>query len=149
MSHSSNTNKPAIQSISHSMVPRNFILLNSIDRAGQFSNVQYGLTDDDNGVNKDNYVNMENWSCTIVYDDGRDDFNIFELKLKVPQNFPIAPPVATFAGAHLSHPRINRMCNSDGTLNSSYLNAITSDWNKNMEIPEFLMWLYNKIRNRS
>ena len=50
MSHSTNVNKPAIQSVSQSKVPRNFVLLNCIDRAGQFSNVQYGLTDEDNGV---------------------------------------------------------------------------------------------------
>ena len=149
MSHSSNTNKPAIQSVSQSKVPRNFVLLNGIDRSAQFSNVQYGLSDEDNNTNKDNNINMDNWGCTIVYDDGRDDFNIFELKVKVPMNFPDVPPVATFANAHLSHSRISRMCNSDGTLNSSYLSAITSDWNNKMELPEFLMLLYNKIRNRS
>lgn len=145
----SNSSKPPIQSISQSKVPRNFVLLNSIDRSGQFTNVQYGLSREDD-KNKDNNVTLKNWDCTIVFDDGN-ELSIFELTLNVPMDFPDSPPTATFAQHCLDNSRINRMCKLDGTgtLNDDYQTRIISEWNsKNMEIPEYLMWLYNKIKSK-
>lgn len=138
----SSSNKPAIQSVSQSKVPRDFILTNGLERSGQFSNVQYGLSDDNTNVN---YVRLEYWDCTIIYYEGQEPV-IFDLKVRVPLNFPDVAPIATFSKESIQHARINRMCNSDGTLNSQYLSATSSEWNNHMELPEFLMLLYNKIK---
>ena len=139
------TKKP-IQEESTCSVPRNFILLDSIDRAGQFSNVTYGIVPDDEGVNKNNSVKLENWTGTIMYDDGKELY-IIEMKIRVPHEFPLVPPVITFAPHCLEIEKVKKISNDDGTINNKYFSQI--EWDpKRMGIGEYLMQIHNKIRNR-
>lgn len=134
--------KLPIQQLSTCTVPRNFILLDCIERANQFTYVTYGLLDD---TEEDpyNHVKMERWNGTMIYDDGT-DLNIFELTFNCSLKFPEEPPIITFAQFSLEHPRIQKLCNSDGTISNAYLSKI--EWNSKMGIGEYLTKVYERIQ---
>lgn len=135
-----------IQEESTCTVPRSFILLDSVNRSREFDNVTYGIVPDNDTDNKENSIKLENWSGTIMYDDGR-DLHIVTLTMKVPMEFPAVPPIVKFESQWLDVERIRKFCNDDGTIVSKYLSAI--EWNgKKMGLGEYLMQVYNKLRGR-
>lgn len=140
--------KKSIQEYSSCVVPRNFILIDSIERANQFANVTYGIVPDDDDENKGNSTKLENWTGTIIYDDGKELY-IIEVTMKIPleEEFYVKPPIIKFAPHCLEFDKVKRMVNDDGTINNKYLAVITWDAKK-MGIGEYLTQVYDRIRAR-
>lgn len=121
-------------------VPRNFVLLDALKNAKNYTHVTYGLVDEDKLDPRLalNFVKLEYWNCTIMYDDGI-NLNIFELQCYCPNNFPEVPPVATFSKESLENKKVTKICDKQGNLTQESINAI--QWSSDMNLGDFL----NKI----
>lgn len=140
----SSAKKLPINSISQCKVPRTFQLLDALDRAKDYSVITYGLSDDETPENEFNHVTMENWRCTIMYDDGN-AFNIFGMECCCSLKFPDEQPIIKFSEESMQHPKVKKICNEDGTLTNDCKKQIEWDGNK-MSLPCYLMKVYDKIR---
>ena len=134
--------KQSLQSKSSVPVPRNFILLDCIERAGQYPNVTYGISFDD--TNPNNSVNLEDWNGTIIFDDG-ENLNIVDVKIKCTEKFPYEVPIVTFPQYWLENKSIKKICNSDGTLNKNTMEQLNKIWNDKLGIGDYLVNLGKKI----
>jgi hypothetical protein len=136
-----NKAKQPIQTLSNCVVPRNFILLDSIDRANDFSHVTYGLMEDSE-QDPFNHVTMKNWKGSMIYDDGRSDLLIFELTFECTKDFPNEAPIITFSPYCLENTRVANICDDDGKIKKE----IKIDWNNKTGVGEYLVTVLNKIR---
>ena len=137
----------SLKSISKTKVPRNFMLLEALNKAGNYTHVTYGLADEkeDDSKSVNNYIKMEYWNCTMMYDDG-DNLNVFEVLCRCPFSYPDEKPILTFSKESLQHKKIKKMCNSDGSLTE---NALTfCKWNENMLLGDYLTSVLNVISSR-
>lgn len=127
-------------------VPRNFILLDSLDRAKDFTNVAYGLIDDEK-LYPTNSVSLEYWSGSIIYDDGQSDLLVFGLDIYCPLDFPNSPPVVKFNDEAKKHRFVAKMLDKNGEISKDYITSFGWDASK-MGIGEYLVRIYDKIRDR-
>jgi len=113
---------------SKTVTPRNFLLLESLNKAGNYTHVTFGLIDEalDEKKYKNNYIKMEHWNGTMMYDDG-ENMNIFELTIHCTKNYPKERPIIIFAQQSLEHKRLKKVCNSDGHLIEPVIQLIKSD----------------------
>ena len=130
---------------SKTVIPRNFLLYDSLEKIGNYTHVTYGLADEDTDPSfKNNYVKMEYWNCTIMYDDG-DALNIFEVRCRCTKKYPEERPILTFLGESMQHKRIKKICNTDGTLKADTINLIK--WDQSMSLGDYLNAALNVISN--
>jgi hypothetical protein len=101
-------------------VPRNFLLLDALNKAGNYTHVTYGLVDEDTSDDKlqNNYVKLEYWNCTIMYDDG-ETLNVFDVLCRCTQNYPKEKPILTFSKESMQHKRVRKICDAAGNLTDS------------------------------
>lgn len=99
------------------IIPRNFLLLESLNKAGNYTHVTYGLADENESDEqlKNNYVKMEYWNCTMMYDDGY-NLNVFEVLCRCTLNYPNERPILIFSQESLKHKRVKRICDEKGYL---------------------------------
>jgi len=123
--------------ISKTKIPRNFLLLDALNKAGNYSCVTYGLVDEkeDDEKLKYNYAKMEYWNCTIMYDDG-DTLNIFEVLCRCTLNYPKERPILTFSKDSMQHKKIKKICDDNGNLTENA--AAMTKWNENMLLGDYL-----------
>ena len=137
-------NKFFVKSNSKTKVPRNFLLLEALNKAGNYTHVTYGLADENEKDEKlmNNYVKMEYWNCTLMYDDGN-NLNVFEVSSRCTSDYPKEKPILKFSKESLQHKKVKKICDADGNLTE---NAITlSKWNENMLLGDYLNAVLNVI----
>jgi len=117
--------------------PRNFILLDSLNNVGKYTHVTYGLMDEveNDPALKNNYIKMEYWSASLIYDDG-DNMNIFELAVRCTPLFPTERPILTFSEQSMTNKRIKKLCDSTGKLTESAKQLIK--WNETQSLGDYL-----------
>ena len=122
--------------VSKTQVPRNFLLLDALNKSKDFTHVTYGLTDEDeNDKNlRNNYTTMKYWNCSLIYDDGQ-DMNIFTAQCICTEKYPHEMPKLKFSKESMNHKRIKKVSDSEGNLVESY---ISSKWNEAMSLGEYL-----------
>ena len=114
-------------------IPRNFILLNNIKDAGNYTHVTYGLINENEGKYKNNYITLEHWIGTLMYDN-EEDINILGLTFQCTKNFPKEPPVVKFNDESLKF--VDFLCNEEGYLTDSTVKKLK--WNNNIKIAEYI-----------
>ncbi|AYV83623.1 MAG: hypothetical protein Hyperionvirus9_40 [Hyperionvirus sp.] len=113
---------------SKTVVPRNFHLLEAINKAGNVTHVTFGLIDEalDEKKYNNNFTKMEHFNGTMMYDDG-ENMNIFEYTIHCTKNYPKERPLITFAPHCLEHRRLKKVCSANGCLIEPVLALIKSD----------------------
>jgi len=117
-------------------VPRSFRLVESIKLSKEFGYVSYGVIPEDELENKDNYVKLENWQGSIVYDDGN-NFHLFSLHMKVPMEYPDRAPIIVFDSGAMESNRIKKICTNDGHIKSEILDKI--GWQTKWNLGDYMM----------
>lgn len=125
-------------------IPRNFQLLNAINKAGNYTHVTYGLTAENDDEYKNNFAKMIWWDCTMIYDDGV-NFTIFEAKCECTNKYPHEAPRLQFSPLFLDNDLIKNICDSEGFLLPHIKSAIK--WNENQLLGDYLTNVLNIIRN--
>jgi len=120
------------------------MLLDALSHAKDFTHVTYGLTDEDKSDPKLalNFVKLEYWNCTIMYDDGA-TLNIFELQCFCSNKFPDEPPEAIFSKESLTHKKVMKICDETGNLSPESKKAIK--WEPEMNLGGFLNAISNLL----
>lgn len=129
-------------------IPRNFLLLEALNKSGNYTHVTYGLVDENetNDLLKNNYVKMEYWNCTMLYEDNN-DLNVFEISCRCTPNYPQEKPKLTFSKNSLQHNKVKKICDINGNLTE---NAITqSKWDENMLLGDYLSAVLNVLSGNS
>ena len=129
-------------------IPRNFLLLDALNKAGNYTHVTYGLIDEienDKDLNN-NFIKMEYWNCTIMYDDGN-NLNVFEVVCRCTPNYPDERPILIFSKDSLKHKRIKRICDNYGYLTDQALSLCK--WNENMLLGDYLTAVLNIINKNN
>ena len=129
---------------SNTKIPRNFLLLEALNKAGNYTHVTYGLADEKEYDEKlkNNYVKMEYWNCTMMYDDG-ENLNVFEVSCRCPMNYPKERPILTFSKESMQHKRVKKICDAEGNLTENA--ATLAKWNENMLLGDYLSAVLNVI----
>lgn len=117
-------------------VPRNFLLLEALNKSGNYTHISYGLVDEDENDKelKNNYAKMEYWNCTLTYDDG--ELNLFEVRCKCTPNFPNERPILTFSPQSMLHKKIKKICDINGNLTENAVKLI--NWGPDMSFGDYL-----------
>lgn len=129
---------------SKTKIPRNFLLLESLNKAGDYTHVTYGIADEKENDDKlkNNYIKMEYWDCTIMYDDGN-NLNVLEVLCRCTQNYPNERPILTFSKGSLQHKRVRKICDASGNLTENA--ASLCKLNENMLLGDYLTSVLNII----
>lgn len=125
------------------VVPRNFLLLDALNNVGNYTHITYGLADEKDYAN--NYVKMEYWNVTFMYDDG-EVMNIFEALCRCSQTFPKERPTVTFNKGGLEHRRLRKLCQPDGKLTEATTSQVR--WTENMSLGDYLSEILRVISAR-
>ena len=122
---------------SKTKVPRNFVLLDSLNKAGNYTHVTFGLVSENENDEryKNNFIKMEYWNATLMFDDG-ENINVFELLCRCTLNFPKKRPIVQFSKTSLEYKRIKKLCDKDGNLMESALVLIK--YSENMSLGDYL-----------
>lgn len=120
-------------------VPRNFLLLDAINKAGNYTHVTYGLIDeneDDKYLN--NYVQMRYWNCTLLYDDG-ESLIVFKALCECTQKYPEEKPILKFSEESMEYDKVKNVCDDDGNFTEN------AKWNESMSLGDYLQSVLNII----
>jgi len=116
--------------------PRNFILLDAINKACNFAYVTYGLIDEDDKLYKNNFIKLEHWMGTLMYDDGF-NLNILNITFKCTLNFPEERPIVKFCSESLEIPAVKKICDNDGNILPAHISKLK--WSSDMQLGEYLV----------
>ena len=144
-----NMSRSSVKSTSNkTKIPRNFLLLDALNKTGNYTNVTYGLVDENENDEKlkNNYIKMEYWNCTMVYDDGN-NLNVFEVSCRCGLNYPQERPILTFSKESLLHKTIKKRCDPEGNLTDE--TALLTKWNENMLLGDYLSAVLKVISGNS
>ena len=130
-----------MSTVSKTVIPRNFLLLEALNKDGNYSLVSYGLMDE--SEYKNNYVTMEYWNGSMTYDDG-ENFNIFELLIQCTMKYPEERPIVTFRGQSLENHRLKKLCDEKGHLLESVMKHVKYD--ESMLLGDYLTNLLTLIK---
>lgn len=117
-------------------IPRNFLLLDAVNKSGTYTHATYGLVDESIGTKyENNFIKMEYWNATLVYDDGN-EISLLSLEMRCTENYPEERPIITFSEDSLKSKRVSKLCDSDGNLTSNAVLQIK--WNIEMSLGDYL-----------
>lgn len=123
--------------------PRNFLLLDAVNKSGTYTHTTYGLVDECPGTKyENNFIKMEYWNATLVYDDGV-EMCVFTLEMRCTGNYPEERPIITFSEDSLKCKRIKNLCDLDGNLTDKSILQIK--WNKEMSLGDYLSEILRAI----
>lgn len=120
--------------------PRNFILLDCINKVGQYTHVAYGLIDDDDKTYKNNSVKFEYWNGTLMYE-ADDNINILPITFRCTPNFPKERPIVNFSKESLEFDYVQNLCKPDGSLHDETIKRLP--WSETMKLGEYLNQILN------
>jgi hypothetical protein len=128
---------------SKTKTPRNFLLLDALNKASNYTHVTYGLIDeienDENLIN--NYAKMQHWYYTIVCED--DEMTVLEGKCECTMNYPNERPILYFSKESMQNKKVKKICDQDGTLNENTKKMVK--WDENMSLGDYLSAVQNII----
>ena len=117
-----------------SKIPRNFVLLNEVSLAKDYSYVPYGVKDQD----KD--IMMKNWTGTMVHNNG--DITFFEFECD--DDFPTSAPRRLRFVVPIENTRVKRVCDEEGYVKKEYIAELR--WKEDMKLGDYLMKLREYVK---
>lgn len=127
---------------SKTIIPRNFILLDALNKAVNYNHVSYGLCDEDESKYKNNYVTMEYWTGSMTYDDG-ENYNIFNFEVQCTKKYPQERPIVQFADHSIEHRRLKKTCDENGKPLTTVLDMVK--YSETMLLGDYLTSLLTAI----